>query len=697
MEDLENLEKLPVIEMDVRKVRFGDPLSGILGSRYKDWKERDVIFIYVSTGVGKTFFSVEDLSEWAMKQEVEIAILVNWRLLRGQLWRDIQEHDLRMNRRKVYLHLFSYQQLEGEGEEAKQCREILMRCRYIVCDECHYFLMDALFNPGVQRSFDFITTLYKDAALIFMSATMERIRPLLEKRILELHKCQMAECEKEMQEYDDRIYDSCQYKRNGEQRSLTEAWEKYEEAKESWEYQEKIEFYESQMALPQVREYHYIRDMADKITAKYFQTEEELADLIVGGSLPGKWLVFVAAKKFGKKMREELIARGADAKKIVYIDAEYDVFSATDESVQKRAREEVHNIVQTGRLQCQILITTSVLDNGVNIKDSQVTNIVLMTEDEDEFIQMLGRRRFTSENETINLFIFMGNPCLFSKRARTYFQISWKLCNNRDIYLPDAYKMLMEDPEKNTNMLSSYYDFDGWTHHSNELAIEAVRMRCLYYRKLVRGLEGDKYFFLKEQMRWLGKDCTQEWLESSSVLLSQSKIDAISEYLNLLYHREGVINKREFEEIEKKIIDTAAKMEPQKYKGKQGNFNTVNSALQMRKEWRKYQIVAVGDRKTFYEIYSDGKARYDIRADFTLEALKTIVEESTPGDMEKIWERMFDSEIPKCLAGDSESLKVYINGKLKKYQGLEGWILRSSVRGDGKKIVVGKRPNSSTE
>ena len=55
------------------------------------------------------------------------------------------------------------------------------------------------------------------------------------------------------------------------------------------------------MALPQVREYRYIRDMADKITAKYYQTEEELADLIVGGSLPGKWLVFVAAKKFGKK------------------------------------------------------------------------------------------------------------------------------------------------------------------------------------------------------------------------------------------------------------------------------------------------------------------------------------------------------------------------------------------------------------
>ena len=91
--------------------------------------------------------------------------------------------------------------------------------------------------------------------------------------------------------------------------------------------------------------------------------------------------------------------------------------------------------MRTGLLQCQILITTSVLDNGVNIKDSQVANIVLMTEDEDEFKQMLGRRRFASENETINIFIFVGKSHLFSKRANIYFQTYCNLCDHRDIFL----------------------------------------------------------------------------------------------------------------------------------------------------------------------------------------------------------------------------------------------------------------------
>ncbi len=694
MKNSENLKQLPVVESDIQKVRFGDTLSGILGSRYKGWKERDVIFIHVSTGVGKTFFSVEDLYEWAMEQGVEIAILVNRRLLRGQLWRDIREHDLKMNRRNVHLHLFSYQQLEGDGEESERCREILMRCRYIICDECHYFLMDALFNPGVQRSFDFITALYTDVTLVFMSATIEHIKPLLEKRILELHKCRVDECKKEIQEYDARVYENCRYKRNGKQRSFLETSEKDEEVKKSWEYQETMESYKKQMALPQVREYQYIRDMADRIAVRYFQAEEELIELIAGNSLPGKWLVFVPSKKFGKKIREELIAKGVDVKKIVYIDAEYDVFTATDEFVQKRAKEEVHSIVRTGLLQCQILITTSVLDNGVNIKDSQVANIVLMTEDEDEFKQMLGRKRFTSENEIINLFIFMGNPHLFSKRANAYLMTYWNLCDHRDICLPDAYGMLMEDPERNANVLSSYYDFDGREHHSNELAIEEVRMHYLYCRKVAEGLASDKYFFIREQMRWIEKGCTQEWLEKASIHISQNNVDEIKDILDRLYQEGGVLNKVKFDEFKGVLMISAQKIEQGSFTGKAGNINTVNAALQLRQEWSAYEFVSMGDDRKVYELYKNGQALNNLFEGLTRENLGRIVNECK-NDLKGIYEGLFKVSPPEALENDLETLSVFINIKLKAYPGLEGWMLKSSGKEENKKIGISKRPHSA--
>lgn len=699
MEDLENLKsmhQLPVIELDVHNVGFDDTLSGILGNRYESWEKGDTVFIHAPTGFGKTFFSLDKLYERAMAQGVEIAILVNRRLLRGQLWRDIREHDLKMNRRKVYLHLFSYQQLEGDGEESERCREILMRCRYVICDECHYFLMDALFNPGVQRSFDFITTLYRDATLVFMSATMEHVRPLIEKRILELHKCRIIECEKEMQEYDDRVYESCQYKRNGKQRSSVEAWEKYEEAKALWEYQEKMEFYEKQVALPRVREHRYSRDVADLIIVRYFETEEGLADLIAGGSLPGKWLVFVPSKKFGKELRKALSAKGIAERKIIYLDAEYDSFNALDEPWRRQAQEEIYRIEKTGSLQCQILITTSVMDNGINIKDEQVSNVVLMTEDEDEFKQMLGRRRLTSENETLNLFIFMGNPRLFAKRANTYFQTYWSLCDNRDICLPDAYGMLMEDPERNAKLLSAYYDFDGWGHHGNELAIEAVRMRCLYCSKLVHGLADDKYFFLKEQMRWIGKEFTQEWLDEASIHVSQEHVNEVRDILDGLYQEGGILNKAQFAEFKGVLIKGAEKIKPESFAGRPGSIKSINVALQLRQEWNQYKFISVGDDRKVYELYKNEKAFNNLPAGLTRENLEPIVNGSKDG-LKGIFKDLFNSPVPTALEDDLDTLNVFINTKFKEYPGLEEWMLKSSGKGEQKKIGISKRPNSTVK
>ena len=350
--------------------------------------------------------------------------------------------------------------------------------------------------------------------------------------------------------------------------------------------------------------------------------------------------------------------------------------------------------MRTGLLQCQILITTSVLDNGVNIKDSQVANIVLMTEDEDEFKQMLGRRRFASENETINIFIFVGKSHLFSKRANIYFQTYCNLCDHRDIFLPDAYEMLMEDPERNAIMLSSYYDFDGWKHHSNELAIEEVRMRCLYCRKVAEGLASDKYFFIREQMRWIGKDCTQEWLEKACIHISQNNVDEIKDILDRLYQEGGVLNKVKFDEFKVVLMKRAEKIEQGSFTGKAGNINTVNAALQLRQEWSAYEFVSVGDDRKVYELYKNGQALNNLFEGLTRENLGQIVNECKNG-LKGIYEGLFKVSPPEALENDLETLSVFINIKLKAYPGLERWMLKSSGKGENKKIGISKRPRSA--
>lgn len=51
-----------------------------------------------------------------------------------------------------------------------------------------------------------------------------------------------------------------------------------------------------------------------------------------------------------------------------------------------------------------MLITTKVLDNGVNISDEGVRHIVIPFCDQTEFMQMLGRRR-TDEGERVYLYV----------------------------------------------------------------------------------------------------------------------------------------------------------------------------------------------------------------------------------------------------------------------------------------------------
>lgn len=62
-------------------------------------------------------------------------------------------------------------------------------------------------------------------------------------------------------------------------------------------------------------------------------------------------------------------------------------------------------IKKNEKFDCQILCSTSVLDNGVNIKDKKVKHIIVDYFDLDTIQQCIGRKRIMSENETINIYI----------------------------------------------------------------------------------------------------------------------------------------------------------------------------------------------------------------------------------------------------------------------------------------------------
>ena len=61
-------------------------------------------------------------------------------------------------------------------------------------------------------------------------------------------------------------------------------------------------------------------------------------------------------------------------------------------------------MILKNKFDSQILISTSVIDNGVSIIDKSVKNIVIISFDKISFLQKLGRKRL-DENEKITIYI----------------------------------------------------------------------------------------------------------------------------------------------------------------------------------------------------------------------------------------------------------------------------------------------------
>lgn len=68
-------------------------------------------------------------------------------------------------------------------------------------------------------------------------------------------------------------------------------------------------------------------------------------------------------------------------------------------------KEELQNIQQNERFECQVLCCTTALDNGINIIDGQVKHIIIDVFDLDTVIQCIGRKRIVDIGEKFKLYL----------------------------------------------------------------------------------------------------------------------------------------------------------------------------------------------------------------------------------------------------------------------------------------------------
>lgn len=345
----------------------------------------------------------------------------------------------------------------------------------VICDEAHYFYGDSDFNADgtyalLQKII--LSCFYK--CIIMITATFSEVKPLVE---MTYKKCAEKLSQKENVgihfsrfKYENSVYDF-------------QAWSDY-----------------------------------SRLTCLYTYDVETLAEKIA--SSEKKTLVFIDDKQKAEAFKKMLIkTNGVKDNEVFLLNAQVMDERIHDEVIQALAVQH--------KVRPKIIITTSVLDNGISIHDEDVGNIVIATDSRVSFIQMVGRIRAESTRQC-NLYIFPRDFRYYEKRISQYeekmrwyeeldegnldlyalelLRYGWIGKDGKAEFLRNAIVITDKSTEYYTERKSSVYIQRGEvTLAVNEFAKEKTGNMLLAMKRFYKLSLQSPERVAQEQIGWLGK------------------------------------------------------------------------------------------------------------------------------------------------------------------------------------------------
>ena len=449
---------------------------------FRLWQGGESIFIEAPTGMGKTTFVLNQLVEDAMKDQQEVLFLSNRYLLKEQIKHSVAKKQgipvednnwLEEVEEFEGITVISYQKvqvlMEMDNAERYLNRE---RYKFTVFDEIHYILEDSLFNPHIYYLLQFIRKAH--SIKVFMSATLEETQDYLINteilgKVIPYSNVRLNEFAEREQ------LDGYIYRCTGRKKYI-------------WKY-----------SIPKQRR---------KLIVKYFEDFSQIVELI--NRSEEKWLIFVSNKASVGSWKCA-IRKSVD---VIYADDK-------DEEI-------VDQIVKYEKFNKQVLITTKLLDNGVNFKDRQLCNIVIDTISRVEFLQMLGRKRILGD-EAVKLFIPKKSRKYFTGYYNLSILKSWELVNKGKTS-EDLMKECFADPTV-YEIVRRFYIVQNGTLTLNPAGAHKLGLLEKFLRDMQKAIQADEWAFVKEQLKWL--DMKEDFSEKNLLPdVRKEKVYAeVNEYL----------------------------------------------------------------------------------------------------------------------------------------------------------------------
>lgn len=480
----------------IETLRDSSIVAGIEGR----WEPSQPVFISAQTGQGKNYFIEHELIPYVKElnhrntTKQRVLILSNRLALKQQIKNRLNGSDDPADEvypYKGFADVMTYQSLlQQEQRLEKKQEKAHSRYIYVICDEAHFFTSDAMFNPHTAKVLSAIVRLFQDAVRVYMSATP-------------------YECLKYILEYE----------------------HEYQSRHNSHKLQDKGKSFP--MAF-----YHFKRDYS-YLDVKAYSSIAELYEQIVKSvnNRREKWLIFIDDIEKCRSVKKELEvyaeendsplvikeAGGAKIEKVFAVDAS----SKTNSSYRSMVLNEC---LDTNTF---VLISTSVLDNGVNL--TGISNIVVSDMAKVKCLQMLGRARVSDAYDRKTLYVQRFNCSYVDKRIDS-FETQEEAYHSYRMAYGELRDLLQSRGYSEYLFLDKYYngndvDWKNAKHwfgrpmdkptalYLNEIAESLLDRRTHQYQAILDemieessqdGIEGQEKIragqkYLEHQLSWFGK------------------------------------------------------------------------------------------------------------------------------------------------------------------------------------------------
>lgn len=544
-------------------------LSDIIGDDYKNWKAGQSVLACTSTGSGKTWFVVNRLLPYAKTQGKHVVYYCNRKFLNMQVQASARKQiygELGEDKEGLapYLHVRTYQHTEHQRdfpnvlEVDENGNEYLIdesKILYYVFDEAMYPVQDASFNSSTQYWYKKASELTrKKAVTVFLTATPEPFY-LFRKTGGEGIRALFQEFVARYSVSENIYYDRWSHYLNypgmeqpalkvflGDPYAKVFDWIQDAYTREThWV----DHYYAEERSLPACYDYAdtYYFDEIDSLAHLIEKSvkESQKKSLERESGVEDAWLVFVRTLEDAKSLR--LALKTLDCSSVVISSQFTKRYDGKPAKRNKTNKEIFYKLVNEEYLGTHVLISTSVLDCGVTLHAKNVKNLVICQPNKTSFLQMLGRIR-VGEGERINLYIQSYTPKIVEGYTRKYLRdflflahflwineespkshfMNWREpdilaynANDYMLFLPDGTReWLIRELEKDKdrwrfliekgNQRRRHYDLQSVKNLSvNELALIHYLIQIYYYKVQLSKPEEDPYYFLKEQLSWIGK------------------------------------------------------------------------------------------------------------------------------------------------------------------------------------------------